>query len=243
MLKGKIALVTGGSRGLGKAIVETYIRHSCKVAFTWTNSRTEAETICDLYGDIVTSFQADALEYDRAVQVVNETINKFGIIDILVCNVGGASDRPIYEIDYDSFDKSVRMTLYSCFNYIRAIANHMKSNKKGTIISVGSINGLRGREGNVGYCAGKAGLVGLIKTVAKEMGEFGVNVNLVAPGYIDVDSQKATNELIKQLVLDECAIRRLAKPSEIADVICFLGSDMAKNITGQTIVVDCGQSI
>jgi 3-oxoacyl-[acyl-carrier protein] reductase len=243
MLKSKTALITGGSRGLGKAIVDTYVQHGSKVAFTWSNSRLEAETICELYGDTVTAFQADALDYDRAVQVVNETINKFGKIDILVCNVGGASDRPICEIDYESFDKSIRMTLYSCFNYIRATVNHMKSNKNGAIISVGSINGFRGREGNVGYCAGKAGLVGLIKTVAKEMGEFGVNVNLVAPGYIDVDSQKTTSELIKQLVLDECVIRRLAKPSEIADVICFLGSDMAKNITGQTIVVDCGQSI
>ena len=243
MLKGKTALITGGSRGLGQAIVESYISNGCRVAFTWESSIAEAENLTHRFGDAAVSFQADALDFVRTTQVVEDTIKTLGHIDILVCNVGGSKDRPIWEIDYDGFDYSVRMTLYSCFNYVRAVAEHMKSRCQGSIISIGSINGLRGREGNVGYCAGKAALIGFIKTVAKELGEFSINANIVAPGYIDVESQRKTSELIKQLILDECAIRRLSKPSEVADVVCFLGSDLARNITGQTIVVDCGQSL
>lgn len=243
MLKNKVALVTGGTRGLGKAIVDSFVAKGCKTAFTWGNSEKEAAELAQRYGDSVLAIQADALDYPRAFQAVEEVQKRYGKIDVLVCNVGGSKDRPIWEIDAEGFDYSVRVTLYSCFNYVRAVTPKFIEAKNGTIVSIGSINGLRGREGNCGYCAGKAALTGFIKTVAKELGEYGVNANIVAPGYIDVESQRKTSELIKQLVLDECAIRRLSQPSEIAETVAFLSSDAAKNITGQVITVDNGQSL
>ncbi|MGL4595653.1 MAG: SDR family NAD(P)-dependent oxidoreductase [Thermoguttaceae bacterium] len=241
LLEDKIALVTGGSRGLGKAVVENFIEHGAKVAFTWKNSEQEADLVRTRFGDRVLALQADASNYDRAAEVLKQVVDTWGRVDVLVCNVGGSKDRPIWEIDAETFEYAVRTTLFSCFNYVRATAPYMIEAKCGSIVSIGSVNGIRGREGNCGYCAGKSALSGFIKTVAKELGEHGIRANIVAPGYIDVESQRKTSELIKQLVLDECTIRRLAKPEEIADTVLFLASEMAKNITGQTIVVDCGQ--
>jgi 3-oxoacyl-[acyl-carrier protein] reductase len=239
----KVTLITGASCGLGKAILETLIQDGHKVAFTWNTSTDQTNKLIASYGDRVKAFQADATSHPRAVEVVRETITHFGKLDALVCNVGGSRDRPIWENNEQGFDFTIKTTLYASYNYLNAVAPYFKEQQGGKIVCIGSINGLRGREGNIGYCAAKAGLVGLVKTAAKELGEFNVNVNLVAPGYIDVESQQGTSELIKQLVLDECAIRRLSKPSEIADVVTFLLSAKAKNITGQTISVDCGQYI
>jgi 3-oxoacyl-[acyl-carrier protein] reductase len=243
MLQNKVALITGGSRGLGKAVVQSFVDKGAKVAFTWGSSEKEAAELSQRYSDSVFAVQADALDYNRAFQVVDEVQKHFGKIDVLVCNVGGHKDRPIWEIDEAGFDYSVKITLHSCFNYVRAAVPKFIEQKSGTIVSIGSINGLRGREGNCGYCAGKAALTGFIKTVAKELGEYGINANIVAPGFMDVEAQRKTSELIKQLVLDECVIRRLNQPSEIAETVAFLASDAAKNITGQTLAVDNGQSL
>ena len=117
----------------------------------------------------------------------------------------------------------------------------MISNKKGKIISIGSINGIRGREGSIAYSTAKAGIIGFSKTVAKELGKYDITCNVVAPGYIDTEGQTNTSELIKKMVLDECAIRRLTEPVEVANLVLFLASEKANNITGQVYQIDCGQ--
>ena len=133
------------------------------------------------------------------------------------------------------------MTLKGTFNYVRAVAPHFIAQSSGKIVCVGSINGLRGRMGTIGYHAAKAGLVGLVKTAAAELGPHNVNVNLVAPGFVETPSQAHTPELIRDLVLKETALKRLGTPEDIAPVIVFLCSDAARHVTGQVIKVDAGQ--
>ncbi len=244
MLKGKVAIVTGGSRGLGRAIVENFIQNGCRVAFTYLNSEEKAKELCDKYrDDVVLAIRADAGDYDKAFEVVQETVKKFGKIDILVNNVAMARDKPIWEMDLDRWDYGIKRTLYPCFNYTRAVIDIFIKQRRGKIINIGSINGIRGREGSISYCTAKAGIIGFTKTLAKELGEYNVNVNVVAPGYIDTDGQSNTSELIKRMVLDECAIRRLSKPEEIAYLVEFLASEKSDNITGEVIKIDNGQYI
>jgi 3-oxoacyl-[acyl-carrier protein] reductase len=142
------------------------------------------------------------------------------------------------EADWDSV---MQVSLKGAFNYIRAVAPLFKDQRYGKIVCIGSINGLRGRIGSASYNASKAGLVGLVKTAAAELGRFDVNANLVAPGFIETPSQANTPELIRDLVLKECAIKRLGTPEDIAPVVAFLCSESARHITGQVIKVDAGQ--
>ena len=243
MKNNKVAIITGATRGLGYAILSKFIANDYKVAFTYLNNEQKANEICELYKDKVISFKADATDYNSAVEIVEKTIKTFGKIDVLVNNVSLAKDRPIWKITKEQWDFGIDNTLTSCFNYTRAVINQFIDNKSGKIINIGSINGMRGREGSVSYCAAKAGIIGFSKTIAKELGKFNINVNVVAPGYIDTDGQENTSELIKKMVLDECAIRRLSQPEDIANLVEFLASEKSNNITGEVIKIDCGQYI
>ena len=133
--------------------------------------------------------------------------------------------------------------LYPVFYYSKAVCGHFIKAGKGKIINIGSINGLRGREGSLAYSTAKAGIEGFTKTIAKELGMYNVNCNVVAPGYIDTDGQRNTSELIKKMVLDECAIRKLTDPAEVANLVIFLAGERSNNITGQVYQIDCGQYI
>ncbi|MDS1002892.1 SDR family oxidoreductase [Clostridium sporogenes] len=243
MKRDKVALVTGGSKGLGKAIVKNFINNNYKVAFTYLNSEEKANEICKEFGSNVVAIKADACDYNRAFEVVNKIEKTFGSIDILVNNVGMAKDRPIWKITEEDWKFGIDNTLNSCFNYTRAVVNIFIKQNKGKIINIGSINGLRGREGSVSYCSAKSAVVGFTKTIAKELGQYNINANVIAPGYISTDGQENTSELIKKLVLDECAIRKLTTSEEVANVVEFLASDKSNNITGQVIQVDYGQYI
>ncbi len=243
MLSEKVAIVTGGTKGLGKAILENFVNNNCKVVITHLNSEEIAKSICNQYLDKVVAIKADASDYKQSFNVIEKAISVFGKIDILVNNVGIAKDKPIWEITEEQWEYGINNTLKPCFNYTRAVVNHFIQQNKGKIINIGSVNGLRGREGSVGYCSGKAAIVGFTKTIAKELGKNNINVNVIAPGYIETEGQKNTSELIKKLVLEECAIRKLTKPEEVADLAAFLASDKSNNITGEVIKIDCGQYI
>lgn len=243
MLEGKVALVTGGSKGLGRAIVESFLKDGAKVAFTYKNSEKEANSLVELYSPDILAIKADASDYIAAFSAVSEVLKEFGQLDILVNNVGLAKDKPIWEITKELWDFGINNTLNSCFNYTRAVVEHFIRQNKGKIVNIGSINGIRGREGSVSYSTAKAGIIGFTKTIAKELGSYNINVNVVAPGYVDTDGQVNTSLLIKKMVLEECAIKKLSQPEEVAQLVEFLASEKSDNITGQIIQIDCGQYI
>jgi len=243
-LDGKVALVTGGSRGLGAEIVKYFANLGADVAFTYLGDESAAKGVSEYVrerGRQGIHLKADAGDFRKAGIVVEQVMEKMGPIQILVCSAAIARGGAIWKTNESDWDDVIHTSLKGPFNYIRAVAEMFIEQRYGKIVCVGSINGLRGRMGTVSYNVAKAGLTGLVKTVASEMGRFNVNVNLVAPGYIETESQLNTPELIRDLVLKECAIKRLGKPEDIVPLIGFLCGDSASHITGQVVKIDAGQ--
>jgi 3-oxoacyl-[acyl-carrier protein] reductase len=243
-LAGRTALVTAGSRGLGSEIARELAVAGANVAVTYASDNQAAAAFVaelDAQGHRALAFQADARDFARAHDVVREVRTRLGGLDLLVCNAGAARSAPLIDMTEEDWDHSVDTSLKSAFNYIRAAGSGFVAQKYGKIVCIGSINGFRGRLGTAGYNTAKAGLVGLVKTAAAELGPSGINVNLVAPGFIDTPSQRDTPMLIRDLVVKETALRRLGTPEDIAPLIIFLCSDAARHVTGQTIRVDAGQ--
>ena len=243
MFNNKVVFVTGGASGLGRVLVDEFIAEGAKVFLTYYKSEQKALEIKEKYGDRVEIFQADASDFEMAQCAVSKCIERFGTVDVLVNNAASARDGSIEKSSIENFDYTMKQVLYPVYNYTKAVVNTMIANKQGKIISIGSINGIRGREGSLAYSTAKAGIIGFSKTVAKELGKYDITCNVVAPGYIATDGQVNTSELIKKLVLDECAIRRLSEPIEVANLVLFLASEKANNITGQVYQIDCGQYI
>lgn len=243
-LEGQVALVTAGSRGLGAAIVLHLAKQGADVAFTYLENREMAEQVVaqvESMGRRSVAFQANAAAFDRAQEVVRDTIEKLGALHVLVCNAGIARGVRLVDMTETDWDTVVDVTLKGSFNYIRAVGPTFQAQNQGKIVCIGSINGLRGRMGTTSYNVAKAGLTGLVKTAASEMGRYNINVNLIAPGFIETPSQIRTPELIRDLVLKECAIKRLGTPEDIAPAVVFLCSPEARHITGEVIKVDAGQ--
>lgn len=236
-------LVTGGASGLGRILVDEFVKNGAKVCFTYRNSVEKAEMIAEKYKNQVLAIRADASIEEEVQRAVEECLKVFGTIDVLVNNAASARDGGIEKINLEQFDYTIRNVLYPVFHYTKAVVPAFINNNKGKIINIGSINGMRGREGSLAYSTAKAGIEGFTKTVAKELGKYNICCNIVAPGYINTDGQANTSELIKKMVLDECAIRRLTEPVEVANLVLFLASSKANNITGQIYKIDCGQYI
>lgn len=243
-IKNRVALVTAGSRGLGAEIVRQLAAAGAHVAFTYLRDAAAGKRVqgqVRKMGRKCLALQADAANYRRAGAVVSEVNRKLGPIDILVCNAGMARGTPLRNMTEADWDEVIGLTLKGSFNYLRASTPGFIERQGGKVVMVGSINGLRGRMGTISYNTAKAGLTGMVKTAASELGRYNVNVNLVAPGFIETPSQERTPELIRDLVLKECAIKRLGEPKDIAPVVVFLCSEAARHITGQSIKVDAGQ--
>lgn len=243
-LDGQVALVTGGARGLGAAVARQLASLGAEVAFTYLQDEESAAALkseIEGAGRRCESFRADVSDWGLAQRTVAGVLEKFGRLDILISNAGVARGAPIWKATEADWDLVLGVTLKGAFNYIRAAAPVFMKQNRGKVVCVGSINGLRGRIGTVGYNVAKAGLVGLVKTAAAELGAYNVNVNLIAPGFIDTPSQQNTPELIRDLVLKECAIKRLGAPEDVAPMVTFLCTEAARHVTGQVIKVDAGQ--
>ncbi|CDB90427.1 uncharacterized protein BN565_00122 [Clostridium sp. CAG:253] len=238
----KVALITGGASGLGRTLMEEFIKADYDVCFTYMNSEKKAKCYQEKYGDRVLAIKADASVYDAACDVVKSCIDKFKRIDVLVNNAASAKDGSVLKLEYNDFDYTIKNVLYPVFNYTKATVPYLIKNT-GKIINIGSINGLRGREGSLAYSTAKAGIEGFTKTIAKELGFYNICCNVVAPGFINTDGQANTSELIKKMVKDECVIKKLTEPIEVANLVLFLAGDKSNNITGQVYKIDCGQYI
>jgi 3-oxoacyl-[acyl-carrier protein] reductase len=219
-------------------------RSGANVAFTYLKDTEAAQSLAaqvEALGRNCIALQADAADFAAAQMAVEQVRRELGGLHILVCNAGVARGAAIWKMTESDWDVVINVTLKSAFNYLHAVAPIFIAQRYGKIVCVGSINGLRGRIGTASYNVAKAGLTGLVKTAAAELGQYEVNVNLVAPGFIETPSQANTPELIRDLVLKECVIKRLATPKEIAPMIAFLCDDESRHVTGQTIKVDGGQ--
>lgn len=239
----KTVLITGGAYGLGRILVQQFVEAGANVCFTYRNSKENALHMQEMYGEKVYPIQADASDYDKTIQVVEKCEKKYGKVDVLVNNASSTKDGSIFKITPEGFEYTLKNVLFPVFNYTKAVVPQMIEKKNGKIINIGSINGMRGREGSVAYSTAKAGIEGFTKTIAKELGKYNICCNVVAPGFINTDGQANTSELVKKLVLDECAIKRLTEPVEVANLVLFLAGEKSNNITGQVYKIDCGQYI
>jgi 3-oxoacyl-[acyl-carrier protein] reductase len=244
LLKDKVAIVTGGSRGIGQSIALELACNGAHVAINYRRSADEAEEIVRQIHAMDRSglaIQADVASSTDAQKMVESVVNELGGLDILVNNAGINRDSVIWKMTDEQWDEVIAVDLKGTFNYIRAAAPIFKEQNSGKIVNVTSINGLRGKFGQSNYTAAKGGVIALTKTVARELGRYNVNVNAIAPGLIETDMVKQAPEQVRQMALAEIVLGRLGTPEEVAWVITFLCSERARHITGQIISVDGGQ--
>ncbi len=245
-LEGKAAMVTGGSLGIGAAIARALGRAGVDVAVNYRRHDEEARKVVadvEAAGRRGLALQADVADFARAQEVVAEVRETFGRLDILVCNAGINRDGVIWKMDEEKWDVVIATNLKGYFNYCRAAAPIFREQKSGRVIHITSINGLRGKFGQSNYAAAKAGIIGLTKSMARELGRSQVTVNAVAPGLIETDMVASMPEEAKQASLSETVLGRLGAPEDVANVVVFLASDLARHITGEVIRVDGGQYI
>ena len=245
-LDGKIALVTGGSSGIGTAIVQSFAQAGAHVAFTYHSNKAGAESVLaeiEAMGVKGAYFQADMADFAKAQEVVDQVNEKFGTLDILVNNAGANQDKVVWKMTETMWDEVIDTDLKGVFNYIRAASPNFREKKYGRIITVSSINALRGKFGQSNYAAAKAGVIGLSKSVAKELGRSNVTVNVVCPGLIATKMIQSMPDDFKEKAMKEIVLGRIGTPEDVAEVITFLSGDGAKHITGEVIKVDGGQYI
>ena len=238
LLEGKVALITGGTRGIGKSIVMAYAKQGASVAFTYLHSadlalKVEAEV--SQMGVKVKSYLSDASNFAASEQLVQNVVADFGRVDILINNAGITRDGLLMRMSESQWDEVMDTNLKSAFNMTRAMAPIMMKQRSGSIVNISSVVGVMGNIGQANYSASKAGMIGLTKSVAKELGARGVRCNAIAPGFIVTEMTDNASNASRSLWLDMIPMRRGGKPEEVADVAVFLGSDMASYVSGQVI--------
>lgn len=245
-LEGKSAIVTGGSLGIGTAIALTLAREGCNVAINYRRHDAEAKAVVreiEKMGRKGLAVKADVSNYSDAENMVQTVIKEFGGLDIMICNAGINWDGVIWKMSEKQWDMVINVNLKGYFNYNKAAAMVFKDRKGGKIVNISSINGLRGKFGQTNYSASKGGEIAMSKALARELGKFNVNVNVVAPGMVMTDMARNIPPEFLNKAVDETVLGRIATPEDCAHVVAFLCSDMARHITGEVIKVDGGQYI
>ena len=238
MLTGKVALVTGATRGIGRAIALKFASEGADVAFTYRSQHEAADSLVkeiEALGRKSRGFSADAADFDSAHEVVAQVHKEFGRIDILVNNAGITKDGLMMRMDEAQWDSVIDTNLKSAFNFIHACTPVMARQRGGSIINMSSVVGLSGNAGQCNYSASKAGLVGLAKSIAKEMGSRGIRANCIAPGFIATDMTGTLPEDVRKEWEKHIPLRRGGRPEDVANVALFLASDMSAYVTGQVI--------
>lgn len=242
LLEGKVALITGGTRGIGKGIVETFVKQGAQVAFTYAGSVDKARTIEEaLNGDVlVKAYQSDASDFDAAAKLVDEVLADFGKIDILVNNAGITKDNLLLRMSKEDWDTIIRVNLDSVFNLTKAVIRPMMKAKQGSIINMSSVVGIQGNAGQANYAASKAGVIGFTKSVALELGSRNIRCNAIAPGFIETEMTAALDEKVMEEWRNDVPMKRGGLPEDVANACVFLGSEMSAYVTGQVLNVDGG---
>lgn len=246
MLAGKVALVTGASRGIGREIALTLAGYGAAVIVNYNGSKECAEEVAGQVrssGGRAAICQADVAAAGDAARLFSEALEEFGRIDILVNNAGITRDNLILKMSEGEFDAVIDTNLKGVFHCMKLAAKLMLKQKGGRIINISSISGIIGNAGQVNYCAAKAGIIGMTKSLARELGSKGITVNAVAPGFIKTDMTDKLPEQVKGAMAAQIPLKRFGETKDIAETVAFLASDRAAYITGQTIQVDGGMGM
>ena len=242
LLDDKIVLITGASRGIGKAIAEQCINQGAKVAFTYLSSEDKAKALekeLTSMGGFAKGFRSDASDYEQAQNLVEQVVEEFGTVDILVNNAGITRDTLLMRMSEQQWDDVINTNLKSAFNLTKAVQRPMLKARKGSIINMSSVVGVSGNAGQANYAASKAGLIGFTKSVAQELGSRSIRCNAIAPGFIETEMTESLDPKVVEEWRASIPLKRGGTPKDVADLTVFLGSDMSCYITGQTIHV-CG---
>lgn len=243
LLEGKVALITGASRGIGKAIAEKFAQHGANVAFTYASSEEKANALVkelEANGIKARAYKSDAADYEAAHQLIESVVTEFGTVDILINNAGVTRDGLLMRMSEEQWDDVMRINLKSVFNLTKAAMKTMLKARSGSIINMSSVVGVKGNAGQANYAASKAGILGFTKSVALEIGSRNVRCNAIAPGFIETEMTGALDEAVVQQWREAIPLKRGGTPEDVANLCIFLGSDMSAYITGQTINVDGG---
>lgn len=241
LLKNKTALITGGSRGIGRAIAICFAEQGCNIAFTYHSNREAAEEVLDqlrAYGVQAEAYQQDAACADGAEDVVRRVVEQYGQIDILVNNAGITRDTLLMRMNEQQWDDVLQANLKSAYAYTKAVVPVMMKRRQGSIISMSSVVAITGNPGQANYAASKAGLIAFSKSVAKEIGSRGIRVNCIAPGFIQTDMTEKLTEEQKNAILAQIPMHRVGTPQDVAHAALFLASDLSSYISGQVLTVD-----
>lgn len=246
MLEGKIALVTGAAKGIGRAIALALAADGATVVVNYNGSKERAEQVVEeikALGADSMAYQCNVADTAATADMVKEVIKTYGKLDILVNNAGITRDNLIMKMSEEDFDAVIDANLKGCFNTIKAVSRQMLKQRAGRIINITSVSGILGNAGQANYAASKAGIIGLTKTMARELASRGITVNAVAPGFVDTDMTQVLPENVKEAATAQIPLGRFGKPEDIANMVAYLASEKASYITGQIISVDGGMAI
>lgn len=245
-LKDKRAIVTGGTRGIGKAIVLELAGRGCNVVFTYHSSEEAAKQVeeeASKSGVKVLSIKANAAQFTEAEKSINFALENLGGLDILVNNAGITKDNLLLRMSEEDFDSVISANLKSVFNYTKAAVKPMMSQRYGRIINISSVVGIIGNPGQANYVASKAGVIGFTKSTAKELASRNITVNAIAPGFITSDMTEKLNEKQREAILNMIPLKKIGTGQNVAHAVSFLASGLAEYITGQVISVDGGMAM
>ena len=246
MLAGKIAVVTGASRGIGKAIAKKLASTGATVIINYNGSKDKAEEVqkeIEAEGGKASVYQCDVSDFKKCDTFISDVIKEYGRIDILVNNAGITRDGLLMKMSEEDFDKVVNTNLKGAFNTIRFATRQMLKQRSGRIINMASVVGVTGNAGQANYAASKAGIIGLTKATAREMASRGITVNAIAPGFIETDMTEVLSEKVKEASVAQIPLGKFGKPEDVAAAVAFLTSEDAGYITGQVLHIDGGMVI
>ena len=246
MLKGKSAIITGASRGIGKAIAIKFAKEGANIVINYRNNEEEALKVTEeleQLGVKTLIVKADISDLKQAENLIKQAKKEFGQVDILINNAGITKDNLIIRMKESEFDQVIKINLKGAFNCLKAVTPIMLKQRSGKIVNMSSVVGVIGNPGQVNYCASKAGLIGMTKSLAREIGVRGINVNAIAPGFIDTDMTRVLTEEQKKNILSQIPLNKFGNIEDIANTALFLASENSNYITGQVIHIDGGMAM